>query len=267
MAIWANQDSHDVIINLIAAALGGAFVWLCRRTYRACRLCAKRHVFGCDFAHGGTYHLVYGSFWLPPAFVATNIPARYPHVFAKTPPLATSARRLSQQLFSIENPISGAEMRSIAYLSQFFGKSGVVAPMLTTDNEVAARLDFSFISFGGSGSNLKTEDAFLNRSNNLVQVTGDRFVDPSTGQPLVEFDFVNFDYGVILRICPSQHDSRTWIVCAGIGEWGTSGSSWFLANKWKKLFWHVLFKRERQFAAIVRVRRGQDESAEIVWKS
>jgi hypothetical protein len=55
-----------------------------------------------------------------------------------------------------------------------------------------------------------------------------------------------------------QFPHRTWIACAGIGEYGTSGGAWFLANKWEEI-------RKRAgsgpFAVIVRVRPGQDESA------
>jgi hypothetical protein len=53
------------------------------------------------------------------------------------------------------------------------------------------------------------------------------------------------DHGFILRITPPEFPTRSWIVCAGLGEWGTSGSSWFLANKWQELVekkvipWHT----------------------------
>jgi len=48
---------------------------------------------------------------------------------------------------------------------------------------------------------------------------------------------------------------------AGLGEWGTSGSAWFLAMKWKEL---LKRSKGRDFGAVIRVRQGQDESAEII---
>jgi len=132
---------------------------------------------------------------------------------------------------------------------------------------MASRVDVSFISLGGPNSNFKTEDTLGHPVNNLVTMSSAGFVNPSTQQPVASIvSDATYDYGMILRICPSQHSARTWIVCAGVGEWGTSGASWFLANKWSKLFWHRLWQRKKQYAVIVRVRRGQDESAEIVWK-
>ena len=66
---------------------------------------------------------------------------------------------------------------------------------------------------------------------------------------------------MILKIHPSQFSNRTWLVCAGLGEWGTSGAAWYLAYKWREIY---RFAKSEHFSIIVRVRPGQDESAEPV---
>ena len=79
------------------------------------------------------------------------------------------------------------------------------------------------------------------------------------------------DHGFILRINPPEFPARSWIVCSGLGEWGTSGSSWFLANKWQELieriypmaYWSGVMHIP-DFMAMIRVRPGQDQSARMV---
>lgn len=56
-----------------------------------------------------------------------------------------------------------------------------------------------------------------------------------------------------------QFPHRTWLSCAGFGEWGTS---WFLATKWKVLSEQA--KAEEDFLALILVKQGQDESATLV---
>ncbi len=98
----------------------------------------------------------------------------------------------------------------------------------------------------------------------IITLCLNKFIDKKTGTaiPLDRQD-PNYDYGLLLRIHPSQHEKRVWVVCDGFGEWGTSGVAWFLAHRWRQIFWKTF--RKRDFALIIRTRRGQDESAEIVW--
>jgi len=32
---------------------------------------------------------------------------------------------------------------------------------------------------------------------------------------------------------PADFPNHSWIVCAGLGEWGTSGTAWYLAHRWR----------------------------------
>ena len=265
MCIEVSTDVKSLILNIIGGALVALIALIYGWLSRKCRGWAIKRVMGCDFDNNGVYHIVYGSFILPPVHDQNGQIITHPYL--KTPLQPSSPRQPAPAGFSIDNPVSGCEMRSVAYLAELFGKTRSCAPKITSDNDMASRVDVSFISLGGPNSNFKTEDTLGHPVNNLVTMSSAGFVNPSTQQPVASIvpDAI-YDYGMILRVCPSQHSARTWIVCAGVGEWGTSGASWFLANKWSKLFWHRLWQRKKQYAVIVRVRRGQDESAEIVWK-
>jgi hypothetical protein len=162
--------------------------------------------------------------------------------------------------FSIDTPVSACELRAAKYLSESIAASGFSPPRVLPDSDVSSRLDLSFVAFGGPLSNFKTRDA-LDCPNSPVAIDG-QFKRKGTGQPLVTIE-PGFDYGLILKTHPSQFSERTWLVCAGLGEWGTSGSAWYLGKKWKEL--HA-FAGYRDFAIILKVRPGQDEYAEPIFR-
>jgi hypothetical protein len=70
------------------------------------------------------------------------------------------------------------------------------------------------------------------------------------------------EYGIILKIHPTQFPERTWIACAGMGETGTSGAAWFLARKWKEL--EKRADGAGRFFALIAVEQGKDESAVVI---
>ena len=82
----------------------------------------------------------------------------------------------------------------------------------------------------------------------------------------------SYDYGIILRLTVERKEKKIWIACTGRSRWGPSGAAYFLANNWKKLFkasltwWQriLLFPKVKDFAAIIKVRKGRDDSAELV---
>ena len=164
--------------------------------------------------------------------------------------------------FSIARPVSSCEVRALKYLASTIGRFVGATPSLRSDLETLALLNLDFVSLGGPGSNLKTADCQSNSANRLAvsDQSGNQFIDPTTGRPLVTFE-PGFDYGLILKVRPSQFPDRVWFATAGIGEWGTSGAGWFLANKWQEI------RRQaggRGFAGVVRVKVWMDESGRIV---
>jgi len=172
----------------------------------------------------------------------------------------------SGRCFSISRPIPIASVRAVSYLSNTIGKYIQRSPPVRSDIEVRSLLDLDFISFGGPFSNAMTETCLDNAGNRLVifDQTMNQFKRKNDTQALVNF-IAGFDYGLILKLHPVQFPERVWIVCAGIGERGTSGAAWYLANKWQELRNRAY---ERPFAAILKVEEdvhsGRDQSAELL---
>lgn len=247
--IWAALKSPlglNVVGGLLASLVALVASWL----LNTCRRRLHRRRFKQIFGPGGndrSYTLVYG------ALALRKTDETHPFMKPGGNP------RFS---FSISQPVSISELRAANYLASSIGKSMGSTPSLRSDLDVRAALNFDFISFGGPGSNVKTADCQSNEGNHLAvfDPTTNTFVGLSDGQKLVEFE-PGFDYAMILKIRPAQFPTRVWLLCAGLDEWGTSGGAWFLANKWNEI---RKTAHAKCFAAFVRVRRGQDESAEII---
>jgi hypothetical protein len=223
---------------------GAAWVWSRLRN----RLIGRRfkQVFGAGIDKPG-FTLVYGE-------LALNSTTPKPYVKLGGNP---------QARFSISRPVSQCELRAASYLSSSIGNGTGCTPALRSDNDVRSVLDLDFISFGGPLSNFKTEDCQLN-ANNLLAIfdqPNTRFLDRKTGNVIASYSDPTFDYGIILKLHPKQFPDRVWLACAGFGEWGTSGGAWYLANRWMKIRESA---KDRPFAAVVRVRVQQDESAECI---
>jgi len=212
-----------------------------------------RNIFGSDLFSTDGLYLVYAELVLPSvyihngtSFVLDSYPYRKPGVEGVG--------------FSIERPVSSCELRGAKYLSESISGETAKAPLLASDNEVRGYLDISFISFGGGASNYKSEDILTN-DGNVFFVFGDgTILSRRTNSPAIEIEG-GFDYGLIMKIHPIQFPRRVWILCAGLGEWGSSGASWYLAHRWRDI---QEFAGDRPFAIIVRVRRDQDEYAEPI---
>ncbi len=64
---------------------------------------------------------------------------------------------------------------------------------------------------------------------------------------------------MIIRIANPWFPGKLLFVCAGVGDWGTSGASWF-ANRWNKLRQMT----NGDFGVVVEVDIGADQSARVV---
>jgi hypothetical protein len=244
--VWGN-----LALNVFGGILAG---WAFALWHLAARKLTKRRfnkVFGSNAVEGGIT-LVYEEMTLPSQY------GNHPYV---KPGFETTGR-----FFSIARPIPIASVRAISYLSNTIGKAIGRSPTIRSDTEVRNVLDADFICFGGPYSNIMSETCFANGGNRLVnfdQATT-QFKAKGNGQSPIQIE-ANFDYGVILKLHPVQFPERVWIVCAGIGERGTSGATWYLANKWKELRSKA---NDKPFAAFFRVEpdvhSGRDQSAELL---
>jgi hypothetical protein len=232
---WNSIDALglNVLGGILAAVAWELINWCVPRLSRK----RYREVFG----NGSTIHLVYGNFRIPSG------------------PFPLTKDSDPSHAFRSDRVASSCEVRAAAYLSHTVSVDGRSNGLFEADDQLASRLDFDFIAFGVL-SNLKARDSFKNASNDLCDFD-ERvgfFVWKGTSKPLCQKK-PGKDYGVILKIHPDQFPDRTWIVCAGLGEWGTSGAAWFLAKKWKQIRKRI--NTEDKFLAVVAVETGKDESS------
>jgi len=239
----------QIMLNIVGGLITVAVIDVGRYLLRKSKQRRLKKIFGKDIFLN-EMHLVYGQLSLPDQI--------RPDGSINTHPFVKPEEETSGVGFSIERPVSSCELRAAKYLAEIFGKEIEKSPLLSSDFEIRQRLDLSFISFGGPASNHKTRDALNNESNTYITFGGNGFVYWQNARPAIVLQS-GFDYGLILKIHPRQFQERTWIVCAGLGEWGTSGAAWYLAYKWRNIY---KFAKNNQFAIIVRVTPGQDESAE-----
>jgi hypothetical protein len=222
-----------------------------------------QRLLGFRFKPGTNIRLTYGQLQLPPVLDSSGKPKTHPYV--KPPRRGQPPLNLN---FSIERPVSECEVRASAYIATLLGSPGVLRPVLVSDVDVSGLLDSTFVSFGGP-SNYKTVDILSSPANVFIQFTGTSFALFS-GEPLPYACTSEVDFGAIIRIRPPEFPQRAWIVCAGLGEWGTSGSAWYLAHRWQVLlrkiqplaYW-LGSPSISDFLAIVRVVPGQDQSARL----
>jgi hypothetical protein len=213
-----------------------------------------KDVFGEDVFRSGMFHLVYAQLVLLPDLIPSAILRRFPYV--------KPGEENSGDAFSIERPINSCEVRAAKYLAVTIGKETKTSPVLSSDMDLQDRLDISFVAFGGPFSNYKTRDVINNSANNLLSFDNAEFTSSRTGKVVLRIQH-KYDYGLILKIHPTQFPDRTWFICGGLGEWGTSGAAWYLAKRWRDI---QMFAGDSTFGIIVRVKPKQDESAEAVVK-
>ncbi len=153
-------------------------------------------------------------------------------------------------------------MRSTKYIIESFTKILKYNPQITSDYDIKHKLDVSFISMGEPVGNFKSENIIINDANELIVFDGNDFKSKLSNISIKFKKESNYDYGIILKINPKQFPNRNWFLCAGLGEYGTSGAAWFLSNKWNQLYKEF---KNTNFATIVKVKPGQDESALMVF--
>lgn len=240
-----NNDLHDLLFNLlggILVALLDRLIILINKKLKGYRY---KQIFGDDISD---FNIVYGKMVLKPQYSRLdNFPYLKPNTVGN---------------FSISSPVSFAETRAAKYLAESYSKSLSKSPTLISDDEIRDRIDISYCSVGGYNNhktiqiieciqneflefNLAAPGSIVNKKNrlNVYSVDG------------------TYDYAAVIKIKNRLFPNRTQICIAGLGEWGTSGGSWFLANKWNEIRKKV---GDKSFGAVIKVRGGTDESAELI---
>ena len=237
----------QIICNLIGGALVAILTWYFLKLLKKYHNWNFQRIFGEDSA--SNFFIVYGQMkLLQPSFDKSGKLIEWPYY-----------KEGLNKGFNVSSIVSFTETKSAKYISETFGEILNVAPKLISDNEIKEKLDISFCSIGGF-NNFKTIDILGSKGNTFYDFDltspGCIFVKKDKEKKFC-IDGIH-DYALIIKIIPEAFPNRVWIVVAGLGEWGTSGASWFLSKQWKKL------PKNKSFGLIIKVRGGQDESAEIV---
>jgi hypothetical protein len=145
--------------------------------------------------------------------------------------------------------------RGASYLLDAFRGVRRISAKTLSDNTASSQWNGTFITLGSSYSNIKTDDIKLLPENPWLLNDSGQFTFKDGTVITVED---RYDKGLIMKLDNPHSDGHTLIICEGLGEWGTSGSAWFLASRWR-----MLSKRfgKNPFLLVLRVTRGTDESA------
>jgi len=261
-----DADIKSLLFNVVGGIIVSILTAIYIAVHHQFRLYHLQRLLGFQFKKSTEIRMAYGQLLLPPLIDKSGQPITHPYIKAQC-----YGRTLSTpESYSIEHPISECEVRASTYIAALFGLPGNLRPLLVSDTEASSLLDSNFISFGGPGSTYKTADALASSTNIFIRMAPNGFSLPS-GERLPFTCSGEVDHGFILRITPPEFPARSWIVCAGLGEWGTSGSAWFLAYKWQELikrirpvaYWFGVL-HIHDFMVMIRVRPGQDQSARMV---
>lgn len=174
-------------------------------------------------------------------------------------------RRVDAALVGEDNVLGINVLRVVSYVTATFSvyRQSIKPIAVVTDEQVAERWDATFICFGSSDSNIKTYDV-----ENLPEQLFYTSEWNSYGKPIFKICDRIFsinqsqDYGVLLRIKNPKYPEHYLFICAGIGEWGTSGSAYYLFQHWKELYRK---HGQQDFCKIIEVDIGSDESAREIF--
>jgi len=237
-----NKHIHDLLMNIF----GGFLVVIIDRLI----IYFQKYFKGLGFKKifGGEtndYYIVYGKMILNPVYSSKD---PFPYL-----------KPNSSAIFNMTNPVSYSETRASKYLSISFFNNLKSSPKLLSDDELNEKLDISYCSLGGY-NNSKTISILSSEENKFYAFESNTITSKREKNKTFFIDN-EFDYAIIIKIRNKYFPNRVQICVAGLGEWGTSGASWFLANKWKELKKCI---NGKNFGAIIRVRFQIDESAELV---
>jgi hypothetical protein len=160
--------------------------------------------------------------------------------------------------------LGDCEVRSISYLLATLSKYRQQPVAIESDVVAYPKLSRSIVSLGSPASNEVTEIILSEPNNRFVAFDQDEsgpfiYVMRQDLKARAFQGSPKKDMGLVLKIRNERFPGHYFFVCAGLGEWGTSGAAWFLAMRWRELD-----DLGEEFVRIVEVEIGSDESARPV---
>lgn len=172
-----------------------------------------------------------------------------------------------------DSPIIGEDkllgvcsIRITKYASETFSKfrSKNNSVPINLDEQVINAWDATFLCFGSSDTNAKTFEIEKLQANNLYSFGIDKNGQRCYTVNGEQFAFANKkDRAILARFVNPYHQEHFLFICGGLGEWGTSGATYFLFDNWKLL--NKRFARRKNFCLIIEVDMYSDESAREIY--
>lgn len=164
-----------------------------------------------------------------------------------------------------EGIIGLCEVRAASYVINALSKYRQKPLPIEDDKTCLRALNRSILAIGSASSNEITEIIQTDPRNEFLGIdmqTAGAVITCRTTGAILNFgpSQITRDYGIILKITNVRFPDQNLFVCAGLGEWGTSGAAWYLANHWKDLNAYG-----EEFGCVVEVELGSDQSAQIVY--
>ena len=163
--------------------------------------------------------------------------------------------------------VGESEIRSASYVINTLSTYRKTAIAVVDDEAATRDLNRTLVALGSPSSNVIT-DLVLREPNNEFLEFGQEgpartFIrDKKNGTEFEGFkEPVRKDYGMVVKLPNLRFLGQLFFVCAGLGEWGTSGASSYLATKWREL----QLRFGDAFGIVVEVELGVDESARRVF--
>ncbi len=150
--------------------------------------------------------------------------------------------------------------RAASYLADSLGSVQGISVRVAPDTGVASTWDFTSINVGSSASNVKTNDVKYFPENLWLRDDIGQFTFKD--DRIIAMDSRS-DKGIVLKLPNPYSPGYAVLVCAGLGEWGTSGAAWYLSKHWRRFSSRF---GDHAFLVAVSVTPGSDESARaILW--
>lgn len=171
-------------------------------------------------------------------------------------------RKPNTPLIGEDKILGSCSVRVTKYSSSEFAlfrqKTNPVKVVL--DEEVINNWEGTFICFGSSDSNIKTFDVESLNENNLYSFEFDQNGYRCFNINGLQYSInQNEDVGILFRLKNPYHKDDKLFICAGLGEWGTSGAAYYLFKNWRNLY--KRFGSRTNFILVLQVDINADESA------
>jgi hypothetical protein len=165
------------------------------------------------------------------------------------------------------NIVGDSELRASSYLISALDRYRDSPVAVIDDRSAFSKLNSSSIALGSPSTNELSDWATKQNENVFLefgQDNGGAFIKAkSSGDLFRGFEHRDGkDLGIVLKIPNSRFKGHYFFLCAGLGDWGTSGAAWYLAHKWRRLPWS-----RRGFGVVVEVDQLSDTSVREIFRA